>query len=113
MSVIPISTSRSREVPCMSKVLIEKSLGSLFSYLGLRSGAVTGRLGGGVSISSLSIVLGSSIVNTVNLFTGDQGALIAGCVMQNPPLPGNQTLLTELHLLMLTNLQSTFPTVPR
>ena len=33
---------------------------------------------GGVSTSSLSIVLGSSIVNTVNLFTGDRGALIAG-----------------------------------
>ena len=74
---------------------------------------MTGRLGGGVSISSLSIVLGSSIVNTVNLFTGDQGALIAGCVMQNPPLSENQTLLTELHLSMLTNLQSTLPTVPR
>jgi len=66
-----------------------------------------------VSISSLSIVLGSSIVNTVNLFTGDQDTLIAGRVMQNPPLPENQTPLTELHLSMPINLQSTPPAVLR
>jgi len=35
VSVVPISTSRSREVSCASKALIEKSLGSLFSHLGL------------------------------------------------------------------------------
>ena len=39
VSVIPISTGRSREVPHASKALIERSLGSLFSYLGLQSGA--------------------------------------------------------------------------
>ena len=50
----------------------------LFSHLGLWSRAGTGGLGGGASVSSLSIVLGSSIVNTVNLFTGDRGTLIAG-----------------------------------
>jgi len=72
--VVPISTGRSREVPHASKALIERSLGSLFSHLGLRSGTETRRIGGGASTSSLSIVLGSSIVNTVNLFTGDQGA---------------------------------------
>ena len=33
VSVVPISTGRSREVPCVSKALIEKSLGSLFSHL--------------------------------------------------------------------------------
>ena len=71
----------------MSKALIERSLGSLFSHLGLRSGAGTGGLEGGASISSLSIVLGSSIVNTVNLFTGDWGTLIASRPTQNPLLP--------------------------
>ena len=71
MSVVLISTSRSREVPRASKALIERSLGSLFSHLGLRSRAKTRGIGGGASTSSLSIVLGSSIVNTVNLFTGD------------------------------------------
>jgi len=76
--VVPISTGRSREVPHASKALIEKSLGSLFSYLGLRSRAATRGLGSSVSTSSLSIVLGSSIVNTVKLFTGDQSTLIAG-----------------------------------
>jgi len=35
MSVVPISTSRSKEVLRVSNVLIERSLGSLFSYLGL------------------------------------------------------------------------------
>ena len=35
VSMVPTSTSRSREVPRMSKALIEKSLGSLFSYLSL------------------------------------------------------------------------------
>ena len=45
--VVPISTSRSREVLCTSKALIKKSLGSLFSYLGLQSGAATRGLGGG------------------------------------------------------------------
>ena len=75
--VVPISTGRSREVPCTSKALIKKSLGSLFSHLGLRSRAVARGLRGCTSTSSLSIVLGSSIVNTVNLFTGDWGALIA------------------------------------
>ena len=30
VSVVPTSTGRSREVPCTSKALIEKSLGSLF-----------------------------------------------------------------------------------
>ena len=87
VSMVPTSTSRSREVPRASKALIAKSLGSLFSHLGLRSGAGTGGLGGGASVSSLSIVLGSSIVNTVNLFTSDRGALIAGRAMQNPLLP--------------------------
>ena len=104
VSVVPISTSRSREVSRTSKMLIEKSLDSLFSHLGLRSRAVARRLRGCVSTSSLSIVLGSSIVNTVNLFTGDRGVLITGCIMQNLPLPGDQTPLTELHLSMSTNL---------
>ena len=67
---------------------------------------------GGASTSSLSIVLGSSIVNTVNLFTGDQGTLIAGRAMQNPLPLGNKTLSLELHLSMLTDLQSTPLTAP-
>ena len=109
MSVVLISTGRSREVPRTSKALIEKSLGSLFSHLGLQSRAVARGLRGCVSTSSLSIVLGSSIVNTVNLFTGDWGALIASRVTQNPPLPEDQTPLIELHLSMPTNLQLTPP----
>ena len=113
VSVVSISTGRSRKVPCISKVLIEKSLGSLFSHLGLWSRVGTRGLGSGVSTSSLSIVLGFSIVNTVNLFTGDQGTLIAGCVTQNPPLPENKTPLMELHLSMPTDLQSTPSAVPR
>ena len=78
VSVVPISTGRSKEVPHVSKALIERSLGSLLSYLGLRSEAGGRRRSGGVSTSLLSIVLGSSIVNTVNLFTGDWGTHIAG-----------------------------------
>jgi len=107
VSVVPISTSRSREVSHASKALIEKSLGSLFSHLGLWSGAVARGLRGCVSTSLLSIVLGSSIVNIVNLFTGDWSALIADRITQNPPLPGDQTPLMELHLSIPTNLQST------
>ena len=38
ISVVPISTGKSREVPRASKALIKRSLGSLFSHLGLRSG---------------------------------------------------------------------------
>ena len=113
VSVILISTGRSRKVPCASKVLIGKSLGSLFSHLGLQSGAGTGGLGGGASTSSLSIVLGSSIVNTVNLFTGDWGTLITGHITQNSSLPGDKTPLTELYLAMPTDLQSTPLAVPR
>ena len=71
VAVVPISTGRSKEVLRTSNALIKRSLGSLFSHLGLRNGAGTRGVRGGVSISSLSIVLGSSIVNTVNLFTGD------------------------------------------
>ena len=104
VSVVPIFTGRSREVSHASKTLIEKSLGSLFFYLGLWNRVVTRGLGGSASTSSLSIVLGSSIVNTVNLFTGDQGTLITSCIMQNPPLPGDKTSLIKLHLSMLTNL---------
>jgi len=89
ISVVPTSTGRSRKVPHASKVLIKKSLGSLFSHLGLWSRVAARGLRGCASTSSLSIVLGSSIVNTVNLFTGDWGALIASCVTQNPPLPGD------------------------
>ena len=74
VSVVPISTGRSREVPHTSRALIEKSLGSLFSHLGLRSRAETRGIEGSASTSLLSIVLGSSIVNTVNLFTGNWGA---------------------------------------
>ena len=106
VSVVPISTGRSREVPHASKALIERSLGSLFSHLGLQSGAETRGIKGGASTSSLSIVLGSSIVNTVNLFTGDQGILIAGHAVQNPLPLGDRTLLLELHLSTLTDLQS-------
>ena len=110
MSIVPISTGRSREVPCASRALIEKSLGSLFSHLGLRSGAEMRGIEGGASTSSLSIVLGSSIVNTVNLFTGDWGALIASCATQNPLSLGDKTLLSELHLSTPTDLQSIPPT---
>ena len=113
VSMVSISTSRSREVSCTSKALIEKSLGSLFSHLDLQSRAAARGLRGCASTSSLSIVLGSSIVNTVNLFTGDWGVLIAGRVTQNPPLLGNQTSLTELHLSMPTNLQSTPSVAPK
>ena len=112
MSVVPISTSKSREVPRASRALIEKSLGSLLSHLGLRSGARTRGTEGGASTSSLLIVLGSSIVNTVNLFTGDRGALIASRAMQNPPPPGGQTLLLELYPSEPTGLQSTPSVAP-
>ena len=114
VSVVPISTSRRREVSRASKVLIAKSLGSLFSYLGLWSRAGTGGLGDGASISSLSIVLGSSIFNTVNLFTGDQGALISGRATQNPLLPlGDKTLQLEPRLSMPANLRTAPPAAPR
>ena len=79
VSVVPISTGRRKEVPRMSKALIERSLGSLLSHLGLRSRAGIKGVRGGASTGSLSIVLESSIVNTVNLFTSDRDALIAGC----------------------------------
>jgi len=112
VSVVPIFTGRSKEVPCTSKALIERSLGSLLSYLGLWSRARVWGVRGGVSTSLLSIALESSIVNTVNLFTGDQGALIASCTTQNPlPPPGDKTLQLEPHLLMPTNLQSAPPVV--
>ena len=113
MSIVLISTGRSREVPCMSKALIKRSLGSLFSYLGLWSRAGNRRLEGSVSTSSLSIVLVSFIVNTVNLFTSNWGVFIAGYTTQNPPLLGDKTSLTELYLLVLTDLQLTPPAVLR
>ena len=113
VSIVPISTSRSKEVPRASKALIEKSLDSLLSHLGLRSRARIGGVRSGTSTSSLSIVLEFSIVNTVNLFTGDQGALIAGRATQNPlPPPGDKTLQSELHLSMPINFQSVPPVVP-
>ena len=109
VSVVLISTGRSKEVPHVSKTLIKRSLGSLFSHLGLRSGVEIKGVGGSVSTSSLLIVLGSSIVNTVNLFTGDWSALIAGRATQNPFPLGCQTLLLELHPSKPTGLQSTPP----
>ena len=113
VSVVLISTGRSKKVPRTSRTLIEKSLGSFLSYLGLQSRAGTRGVRGSMSTSSLSIVLGSSIVNTVNLFTGDWGTLIAGCTMQNPlPLLGNKTLQLELYLSTSTNLQPVPPVVP-
>ena len=113
MSIVPISTGRSKEVPRASKALIKRSLGSLLSHLGLRSRAGIRGVRGSASTSSLSIVLESSIVNTVNLFTGDWGTLIAGHAMQNPLPPlGDKTLQSELYLSMATNLQSTPPVVP-
>ena len=107
VSMVPISTGRSREVPHASKVLIERSLGSLFSHLGLWNGVEMRGIGGSVSTSSLSIVLGSSIVNTVNLFTSDRGALIAGRATQNPLPLGDKTLPSGLHLSTPTDLQLT------
>ena len=114
VSVVLISTGRRRKVPRAFNALITKSLGSLFSHLGLWSGGGTGGSGDGASISSLPIVLGSSIVNTVNLFTGDRGALIAGCATQNPLLPpGNKTVQPELHLSMPAILQTALLAAPR
>ena len=113
VSVVPISTGRSREVPRMSNTLIKRSLGSLFSHLGLWSRAGTRGVRGSVSISSLSIVLGSSIVNTVNLFTSDRGALIAGRPTQNPLLLEGKFLLLGLHLSMPTDPPSAPPIAPR
>jgi len=49
VSVVPISTGRSKEVPHASKALIERSLGNLFSHLGWRSGAEIKGIGGGAS----------------------------------------------------------------
>ena len=112
VSMVLISTGRSREVPRVSKALIERSLGSLFSYLGLRSRAEIRGIGGGASTSSLSIVLGSFIVNTVNLFTSDRGALIAGHATQNPLSPEDKTLLSGLYFSTPTDLQLTPPTAP-
>jgi len=110
--IVLISTGRSKKVPHVSKTLIERSLGSLLSHLGLWSRAGIRRVRGGASTSSLSIVLESSIVNTVNLFTGNRGTLIAGCAMQNPLLLlGDKTLQLELYLLIPTNLQSASPIV--
>ena len=111
--IVLISTGRSKEVPWVSKVLIERSLDSLLSHLGLWSRAGTRRRRGSASTSLLSIVLGSSIVNTVNLFTGDQDALIASYAMQNPLPLGDKTLQSELYPSIPTNLQSAFPAVPR
>ena len=113
MSVVPISTSRSKKVLRASNVLIKRSLGSLFSYLGLQSRARTRGMKGSTSISSLSIILGSSIVNTVNLFTGDWSALIASHPMQNPLLLKSKFLLLGLHLSMLTDPPSAPPVAPR
>ena len=114
VSVVPISTGRNKEVPRASKALIERSLGSLLSHLGLRSRAGIGGVRGGASTGSLSIVLKSSIVNTVNLFTGDWSALIASCAMQNPLPPlGDKTLQSESRLSMPTDLQSAPPIVPQ
>jgi len=113
VSVVPISTGRSKEVPHASNALIERSLGSLFSHLGLQSEARTRGVRGGASISSLSIVLGFSIVNTVNLFTDDQGTLIAGRPMQNPLLLEGRFLLLELHLSMPTDPPSAPSVTPR
>jgi len=114
MSVVPISTGRSKEVPHVFKALIERSLGSFLFHLGLCSGVGGRGRRGGVFTSSLSIVLGFSIVNTVNLFTGDQGAYIAGRAMQNSLSPlRDKTFQLELYLSTPTNLQSASPTVPR
>ena len=113
VSVVPISTGKSKEVPHASKALIERSLGSLLSHLGLQSRVGVREVRGGASTSSLSIVLESSIVNIVNLFTGDRGALIASHVTQNPLPPlENKTLRLEPHPSMPTNLQSAPPVVP-
>ena len=109
VSVVLISTGKSREVPRASRALIEKSLGSLLSHLGLWSGAETRGTRGSASTSSLSIVLRSSIVNTVNLFASDRDTLIAGRATQNPLPPGDKTLLSELHLSMPITLRSTPP----
>ena len=114
VSVVPISTGRSKEVPHVSKALIERSLGSLLSYLGLWRGVGIRGVRGGASTGLLSIVLESSIVNTVNLFTGDRGTLIAGRTTQNPlPPPENKTLQLEPRLSMPTDLQSAPPVVPQ
>ena len=50
VSVVLISTDRSKEVPCMSKALIERSLGSLLFHLGLWSGVGTRGMRGGACI---------------------------------------------------------------
>ena len=92
VSIVPISTSRSKKVPCVSKMLIERSLGSLLSHLSLQSRVRGRERRGGASTSSLSIVLGSSMVNTVNLFTSDRSVLITGRSTQNPLPLGNKTL---------------------
>jgi len=114
VSIVLISTSRSKEVPHISKVLIERSLGSLLSYLDLWSRAGTRGIRGSASTSSLLIILGFFIVNIVNLFTGNQGILITSHAMQNlPPPSGNKTLQSELHSSMLTSLQSAPPAVLR
>ena len=96
MSVVPISTGRSKEVPRTSKALIKRSLGSLFSHLGLQSKAETEEMGGGASIGSLSIVLGSSTVNTVNLFTSDRGILIAGHAVRVTGAPDSRRILSNI-----------------
>ena len=82
----------------------QKELGQSFLLLGSTEQSQDKGDRGSTSTSSLSIVLGSSIVNTVNLFTGDQGTLIAGCATQNPLPPEDKPLLSELHFSTPTDL---------
>ena len=55
--IVPISTGRSKKVPCVSKALIERSLGSLFSHLGFQSRAETRGIGGNASTSLLFFIV--------------------------------------------------------
>ena len=62
-----------------------------------------------MSIGSQVSVLTSSMSNTANLLTSDQGALFVGCAKQNPPPGRSQLPLLLLHPSRPSNLQLILP----
>jgi len=86
MLVVLSSTVRTRDVLQALSILTESFLDSHFSYFDLQTEVLSiGAKGRNTSLGLLPLVLTSSILSTVNLFTeSNWGVFFAGYSIQNP-----------------------------
>ena len=96
--VVLSSTARTKDVLYTLRTFVKSSLGNCLFYFGLQGAEWLAGVKGYMSLGSLSLILTSFILSTMNLFTRSNWSIcFAGCSIQNSSLPETLILLLQLH----------------